>query len=106
MSMLKYNFEWNPKKALSNISKHGILFSEAATIFRDPNMISIYDNEHSDYEDRWISIGLSEMGKLLIVFHTFRDIDKLSTAIRVFSSRKATKTERKQYEGYNNEKRV
>ena len=67
-------------------------------------MVSIYDHEHSDYEDRWISIGLSEMAKLIIVFHTFRDIDKLNTVIRVFSSRKATKIERKQYEGYKNEK--
>ena len=64
-------------------------------------MVSIYDHEH-----RWISIGLSETGKLILVFHTFRDIDKLNTVIRLFSSRKATKTEIKQYEGYKNEKRI
>ena len=63
-------------------------------------MISIYDHDHSDSEDRWISIGLSEMGKLIIVFHTFREIDKLNTAVRVFSSRKVTKTERKHYVEY------
>ena len=106
MDKFNYNFEWNPKKAISNLSKHSISFNEAATIFKDSNMISIFDYEHSDYEDRWISIGLSEMGKLLLVFHTFKDIDKLNTIIRVFSARKATKAERKQYEGIKNEKRV
>ena len=100
MSKVKYNIEWSPKKALLNISKHDISFNEAATIFKDPNIVSIYDNEHSDFEDRWISIGLSETGKLILVFHTFRNIEKLSTTIRIFSSRRATKAERKQYEGY------
>ncbi|RKX82833.1 MAG: BrnT family toxin [Spirochaetes bacterium] len=100
MLKYKYDFEWNHQKALSNISKHGISFNEAATVFKDPYMISIYDHDHSEYEDRWISIGLSEMGKLIVVFHTFREIDKLNTVIRLFSSRKATKAERKHYVGY------
>ena len=100
MDKLNYNFEWNPKKAVSNLSKHSISFNEASTIFKDPNMVSIYDHEHSDYEDRWISIGLSEIGKFLVVSHTFRDIDKLNTVIRLFSTRKAKKQEIIQYEGY------
>ena len=100
MAKLEYNFEWNPKKAKLNIPKHGISFNEAATVFKDSNMVSIYDEGHSFYEDRWISIGLSEMGKLIVVCHTFIDIDKQNILIRVFSARKAIKTEKKQYEGY------
>jgi uncharacterized protein len=99
MYSVQYYFKWDPGKSSSNLSKHGISFEEAATIFRDPNMISIYDNEHSEYEDRWISIGLSETGRLLLVCHTFKDVDRKNSVIRIFSTRKATKSERKQYKG-------
>ena len=99
MHNIEYTFEWNPNKASSNFSKHDISFEEAATIFKDSNIISIYDNEHSEYEDRWISIGLSETGKLLVVCHTFQEIDIKNIIIRIFSTRKATKTENKQYKG-------
>ena len=99
MNKFNYNFEWDPKKALSNLSKHSISFNEAATIFKDPKMVSIYDDSHSDYEERWVSIGLSGNGKLLVVSHTFRDVDKLNTVIRLFSTRKAMKQEIMEYEG-------
>ncbi len=94
---IEYFFEWNPKKATSNYSKHNVSFEEATTIFKDSNIVSIYDNSHSEYEDRWISIGLSEFGKLLIVCHTFREIDIKNSRIRIFSTRKATKAEINQY---------
>jgi uncharacterized DUF497 family protein len=94
---LIYKFEWNNKKAATNEVKHKISFQEAATVFKDRNALSIYDNEHSDQEDRWITLGLSNNGKLIVVNHTFLEIDKETNLIRVISARKATKKEIEQY---------
>ncbi len=98
MNNAEYTFEWNPEKATSNLLKHNVSFEESVTIFKDPEIISIYDVEHSKYEERWVSIGFSESSKLLVVCHTFKEIDKKRTSIRIFSTRKATKTEIKQYQ--------
>lgn len=98
MSAFRYNFEWDPAKAASNREKHGISFDEAATVFRDARMLSIFDRDHSQTEDRWISLGLSELGRPRVVCHTFREIDEETSIIRIFSARKATKTEVRQYE--------
>jgi uncharacterized DUF497 family protein len=98
MNNVEYTFEWNPEKATSNLLKHNVSFEESVTIFKDPEIISIYDVEHSKYEERWVSIGFSESSKLLVVCHTFKEIDKKRTSIRIFSTRKATKTEIKQYQ--------
>ena len=57
--MINYNFEWNHQKAKSNVTKHGISFEESATVFKDPIAISIYDDEHSINEERWITLGIS-----------------------------------------------
>lgn len=94
---MDYNFEWDPHKANSNRNKHGISFEDAATIFRDPRMLSIYDSEHSEEEDRWITIGMSAQGRLLVVCHTFREETVESVTIRIISGRKATKNETKAY---------
>lgn len=93
-----YNFEWNPDKAKQNIHNHKISFERAVSIFRDSYAISIFDDEHSQHEDRWITIGIDVSGILLVVSHTFREIDTLRCNIRIISARKATKSERKQYE--------
>jgi len=98
MSTVKYNFEWDPKKASSNRAKHGVSFDEAATIFRDARALSILDGDHGQQEERWISVGLSEMGQLLVVCHTFREETSEASVIRIFSTRKATKQERLHYE--------
>ena len=95
---MRYNFEWDPAKVRQNVRKHNISFHRAATIFRDSRAISIFDDEHSQEEDRWISIGLDSEGVLLVVVHTFRRIDASSCNIRIISARKATKKEAKQYE--------
>jgi hypothetical protein len=95
---LLYNFEWNPDKAKQNIHNHKISFERAVSIFRDSYAISIFDDEHSQHEDRWITIGRDVSGILLVVSHTFREIDTLRCNIRIISARKATKSERKQYE--------
>ena len=96
---MQYNFDWDPEKALSNRQKHNISFEESASVFRDPRMLSIYDSEHSQAEDRWITLGLSCSGKLLVVCHTFREESSESAVIRLISSRKATKQESQRYQG-------
>ena len=94
---MHYNYEWNPKKAKTNITKHKVSFGLASTVFLDPRAISIYDEKHSENEDRWISLGIASNGFLLVVNHTFQKIDKNNITIRIISSRKATKHEQEQY---------
>ena len=95
---VQYNFEWDLGKAIQNIRKHKISFERAATIFFDPNAISIFDEEHSQEEERWITLGIDSNGILLVICHTYQVIDVSSIQIRVISARKATKKEQKQYE--------
>ena len=86
-------FEWDAKKASNNLKKHDVSFEEGATIFNDPLIITILDPYHSEHEERYISIGISVQGRLLVVIHTERN-----GRIRLISSRKATNAERKTYE--------
>jgi uncharacterized protein len=94
---INYNFEWDPNKASSNLIKHGVTFDEAATIFKDSKAISIFDPDHSEDEERWLTLGISDKGKLLVVVHTFREEGDDSIIIRIISGRKATKKELKTY---------
>lgn len=86
-------FEWDRSKALSNLQKHGVSFDEAKTVFEDPLSSTIDDPIHSSYEDRFVIIGLSSNGRLLIVVHTDRDGN-----IRIISAREATGQEQRAYE--------
>ena len=86
-------FEWDPRKAEINLRKHGVSFTEAGTIFGDELAITVPDPDHSDDEDRYITIGWSDRRRLLIASHIDRG-DK----IRIISARELTKTERKEYE--------
>lgn len=86
------NFEWDQNKAASNLNKHGIDFADAVTVFDDCNAIMINDPDHD--EERFIAIGMDAYGRILVVVYTWRGDD-----IRLISARKATKHERKQYEG-------
>lgn len=94
-----YNFEWNLKKEKQNNRKHKISFLRATTVFRDPNHISVYDEEHSVNEYRWSTLGFDKNGILLVVIHTFKQTDQ-GVDIRIISARKATQSETKQYEEY------
>lgn len=87
------DFEWDDEKAHANIKKHGVSFVEAATIFNDPKLATISDPDHSDNEDRYVSIGMSVIMRLLSVIHTFR-----KERHRLISARKATKAEKERYE--------
>ena len=95
---VRYNFDWDPSKAERNIDKHKVDFDRAATVFRDPNAVSVFDDEHSDEEERWLTLGLDSSGTLLVVHHTFTSVDESNCSIRIFSARKATKNESRQYD--------
>lgn len=95
---MRYNFDWDPQKERTNLRKHGISFRRAATVFRDPNQTSLYDDEHSLNEDRWITLGLDSRGVLCVVIHTFEQIDEGMVEIRIISARTATKAEGHQYQ--------
>jgi len=86
-----------PLRARENRKKHGVEFEEVATIFRDSKALSMFDPDHTETEDRWITMGISEKGRLLIVNHTFREESREEVTIRIISSRKATKKETKKY---------
>lgn len=85
--------EWDPKKAKSNLKKHGVSFEEAATALSDPMAATGHDPDHSVYEERFVTFGVSRAGRLLVVSHTeHRD------TIRIISARKADKGEQELYE--------
>ena len=92
--MESIQFEWDENKNQINQRKHGVSFSEANTVFYDEEALVIDDPEHSEQEDRFIILGLSNKANLLIVCHCYRESD---TVIRLISARKATKTESKYY---------
>jgi hypothetical protein len=86
-------FEWDPNKAAENRRKHGVSFHEAATVFGDPLALTYVDPDHSIEEQRFITIGMSNAIRLLILAHSDRN-----ERIRIFSARKTTRRERTQYE--------
>ena len=86
-------FEWDTEKEKRNIRKHAISFDEAVTVFYDPLSATFHDPDHSITEERFITVGYSPQGHLLVVSHTERE-DK----IRIISARPATISERKRHE--------
>jgi len=86
-------FEWDPEKARRNLKKHGVAFDEAVTAFYDPLSATFDDPDHSNEEQRYISIGFSSQGRLLVVGHTER-----GEIVRIISARRATAHERKKHE--------
>ncbi len=90
---MRPNFEWDENKAKANRQKHRIGFDEAMTVFADPFSITVPDPDHSESEHRYITVGVSERGRLLVVIHTER-----RSSIRIISCRKAALAERRFYE--------
>jgi len=86
-------FEWDEQKAEANVAKHGVSFEEAKTIFDDPLYVDFYDPDHSQDEHRYIMIGLSNQGRLLIASYAGRD-----DSIRLINARQVTRGEREAYE--------
>jgi uncharacterized protein len=88
-------FGWDPTKASSNETKHGVSFLEAATAFHDPRSLTIPDPSHSAAEARWVLLGQSVAGRLLVVIHPHR-----SPKLRIISARSANRRERQAYEAH------
>jgi len=86
-------FEWDEEKAKRNVSKHGITFEEGKTIFNDPFAVTIGDPDISEGETRYLDIGLSYRGRIMVVWYTERE-----HKIRIIGCRKATRSERRNYE--------
>lgn len=88
-------FEWDGAKASGNLSKHGISFDEATTVFYDEFAVQFYDDTHSELEeDRFLILGLSSQSKMLMVCHCEREAGNV---VRIISARPATRNERKYY---------
>ena len=90
---MSLRFEWDPKKAASNLSRHGVSFEEALTVFADPLARIFDDEDHSIKEQREIIIGHSVKQRLLVVCFTSQ-----GESVRIFSARRATRRERQDYE--------
>jgi uncharacterized DUF497 family protein len=95
---MEFIFEWDARKARTNLEKHKVSFDEAQTIFIDPLLVTFPDEFHSETEERFISIGISTRERVLLVVHTEREEIRELIIIRIISCRKATKSERIIYE--------
>jgi uncharacterized DUF497 family protein len=83
--------EWDEEKAAANLRKHGVDFADAATVLSDDFALTVLDDDPE--EDRWLTLGVDALGRLLVVAYTWRD-----DTVRLISARKATASERRQYE--------
>jgi hypothetical protein len=92
--MEKIRFQWDKNKATENLKKHGVSFQEAETVFYDDNAVEFYDDKHSEWEDRFLLLGMSAKLRLLLICHCFMENDAV---IRIISARKATAQEAKFY---------
>jgi uncharacterized DUF497 family protein len=92
-SMNYKEFDWDEDKYNENLKKHKITFEEASTVFEDADALILYDDIHSDNEDRFVIIGFSEQERMLFVSHCYRN----ENVIRIISARKATRAEHKKY---------
>jgi len=92
--MKQLRFTWEPKKARTNLDKHGVSFEEARSVFYDEYAVEFYDDTHSEWEDRFLLLGLSSRLRLLLVCHCHREAEGV---IRIVSARKATPAESKHY---------
>jgi hypothetical protein len=90
---VSYNFEWDPKKAASNLKDHGVSFDEATTVFGDLLALNMPDPDHSEGEQRFLVLGMSQSATLLVVSYAERP-----PRTRIISARPATRHERRKYE--------
>ena len=95
--MKHITFTWDTKKNPVNTQKHGVSFDEAKSVFYDDNARLMHDPDHSEDEERFLILGLSERLNILIVCHCYREENE---NIRIISARKATKNEKKQYQEF------
>lgn len=91
-------FEWDKHKNTVNSKKHGISFEEAAEVFEDPLHISVLDKRFDYYDERWITIGATKDGRIIVIGHLYYITENSEEHIRIITARKAAKKEREQYE--------
>jgi uncharacterized protein len=97
-SSAELEFAWDPAKAASNLAKHGVAFTQAASVFADALALTVFDEAHSEFEERWFTLGMDSSTKLLAVSHTYSATGPTSARVRIISARPATRSERRQYE--------
>jgi uncharacterized DUF497 family protein len=97
VAVTRYEFDWDPAKAAANLSKHGIAFEAAMTIFFDPLARSRLDDDNSNEETRWVTLGEARNGLLLVVVHTYVETAPDRVYIRIISARRPTRREARQY---------
>lgn len=88
---VRVEFEWDPRKAVANLRKHGVDFADAATVLHDELAVTLLD-DHPE-EERHVTVGMDALGRVLVVCYTWR-----GEAVRLISARPATPSERRQYE--------
>ena len=98
MDNIVYDFQWNTVKATANEDKHGVTFEQAAAVFLDPLSLTVFDEAHSQDEERWWLLGHDTNGTLLLVAHTYQATGPDSANVRLISARPATGRERQFYE--------
>lgn len=98
MDEFAYEFDWDAAKAASNLAKHGVDFRQASAVFTDPLALTVFDEAHSQSEERWFTLGMTGEGRLLAVSHTFEQTSPTRARIRIISAREASRGERKDYQ--------
>lgn len=98
MSDANLDVTWDAAKAQGNIARHGVSFAQAATVLLDPLALTVFDQAHSESEERWFTLGRTSEGMLLAVSHTYRPTGPASAQVRIISARQPTRREREQYE--------
>lgn len=93
-----FDFDWNENKARANLAKHGVSFRLATSVFRDALALTIFDEDHSDDEDRWVTLGRAQNGQVLVVVHTSEESSSMEMHIRIISARRADPAEVRDYE--------
>lgn len=92
-------FDWDPAKAEGNWRKHGVRFAEAMGVFLDALALTLIDEDGRAEEERWITLGQATTGSLLLVVHTWMELDHDRVAVRIISARRPTRREARQYRG-------
>lgn len=94
---MRIDFDWDAAKAANNVAKHGITFEEAMSVFRDPLALTLFDPDHGAGEERWITLGETAAGNLLVIVHTWAENGPDEAAVRIISARRPTRNEARQY---------
>lgn len=96
--MMFFDFDWDANKARTNLTKHGVSFKLATSVFRDSLALTIFDEDHSDDEDRWVTLGRAQNGQVLVVVHASEETSGTEMHIRIISARCADPAEVRDYE--------